>query len=665
MSLIVGDIEAPGLLHEWDECADKIDCLVLDIDGQVLDYAEGTQHKQWFNTGDTIVFHNGIDYDLPMLLKHWGWDYTIGPDSLLGTPVKIVDTMLLSKLLWPDRPMPKGFEGKWKPSYAGEKMPGPHSLEVWAYRLNTTKPKLVYGPNMGKVPHEVSVAQCKADVEITKAVYHYLVDEAKRRRADLRRALAVEQKVRFIISEGAAEGVPFDSELAERCLNELDVLMDELEKEVEPELPQRKIPKSRVKPPPKNRFKKDGEPTARAEQYFGDLLKPYLDSWYVYYPDDTAPTHLGKADRPLVDTEAMSISDREVKDWLIHEHGWKPTLWNTTKDKETGRKTRTSPKFHQQGKLCENLEQLGETVEIVRKIVKYLSYRNRRSVIKSKDGDTGWLNHPRLPIDGKLPADADTMGTNTFRFTHRVVANVPRPGTTYGEEMRSMYHAPEGQFMVGWDASGLEDRCKAHYTFEMPGGAAYAEKILNPDFDVHTENMESWGLPRPKCKNGHYAMQYNCRPPKLAETLGVPQAQADDYYEAWWSNNLPLRYFIEQATPIWHSMDKQWLPAIDGRWVPCPYEYMIASRLFQSAGVIAMKYAMVLWYNRIHKLSLPAKQIIHYHDEAQSLVVGDEELAHRVGTIGQWSIKRAGELLNFRVPLLSEYKVGRSWSDTH
>ena len=603
-----------------------------------------------------------------MLKKFWGWEYTIGPDTWLDNKVHYVDTMLLSKLVDPDRRLPDGFVEQWEQSYVGEKLPGPHSLEVWGYRLGIKKPKLVYGDKMGAVPYEISVAQATADVIITKALYFHLLEEVKKRGTDLRKASAVEKKVRFIISEGAQTGVPFDSELAERNLIELDSMMEMLAEQVEPELPLRMLPNSKIKRPPLNPLNKDGKPSKNAWKYWTVIYHNSMainlpeEAWFVVYPGGKE-VPLIEALEPLECTGVMSISDsKDIKEWLIHEHGWVPTFFNTKKD-ENGKKIKTSPKFHEKGKFCPNLESLGETVEVVKKVVQYLSYRNRRSVIKSKDKDTGWLNHPRLKIDGRLPADADTMGANTFRFTHRVVANLPRVTSIFGEEMRGMYIAPPGYKMVGWDAASLEDRCKAHYCYDMPGGVEYAEKLLDPSFNVHEENMKAWELPKDKCKNGHYAMQYNCRPPKLAETLGIEQARADEYYEAWWANNQPLRLFLEKISLEWLQHDSAWLPGIDNRWVPCPYEYMTVSRLFQSAGVIAMKYAMVLWYNKIKQRGLDAVQVIHYHDEAQSLVI--ESAADEVGEIGCWSIKRAGQLLNFKVPLLSDYKIGDSWAGTH
>ena len=659
MRIITADLEADGFYNAWEpEAATRIDTLVLDVDGVITDMSDPV--PDFFQAEDVLVFHNGIDYDLRMLRKFWGWDFTVGPDTIQGVPVKHVDTMLLSKLLVPDLMLPKGFAAQWKPAFKGQKLSGPHSLDCWGYRLGIKKPKLVYG-DVKNVPYPISVAQATADIEITKALYLHLTEMVKKRGVDLRKAMSVEKKVRYIISEGGTAGVLFDQGLAKRSIQVLDWRMNTLASEVNPLLPARHLPASQVRKPPAKKFKKDGSVSALAVKYFGSLLAETDKGWVVAYPDGAVA--LAKAELPLASTEPMLIGhSSDIKQYLMQVHRWVPTLYNIKKG-EDGRKEQTSPKFHEQGKLCVNLEALGETVEVVRKVVQYLSYRNRRSVIQSKTGSTGWLNHPRLAVDGKLPADADTMGAATFRFTHRVVANVPRVTSAFGAEMRSMFKVPQGYRMVGWDASGLEDRVKAHYCYTMLGGKEYVQKILADGFSVHEENMAAWNLPKAKCKNGHYAMQYNCRAPKLGETLGVPAAKATEYYDAWWDNNEPLRLFQLKANAVWVQYNKKHLPGIDGRLVPCTAEYMTTSRLFQSAGVIAMKYAMVLWWNRVQELKLDAVQVIHMHDEAQACV--REDLVDEVGALGCWSIKRAGEILGMNVELKAEYDVGSTWKDTH
>lgn len=475
-----------------------------------------------------------------------------------------------------------------------------------------------------------------------------------------REILQTEQKVREIITRGAEHGVNFDHKKAEELIPELDALLSSIEAKVEPHLPERWIPKSRLKYPPKVKFKKDGTPSANAEKYFGDLLFESQGQWLIR--GDAGPVSLKDWDEPLLTKEKMTLSNQQdIKQHLMQKYKWSPMYWNTKKD-DNGRPKKTSPKFHEQGQICPNLVELAEQFPFIEDIVLWLSYRNRRNVIRSEKG-TGWLNHPMQKQCHRLPADADTIGAATFRFTHKTVVNVPRIGSVFGEQMRSLFKADEGEVLVGWDAASLEDRMKAHYVYSLEGGREYAKKILDPNFDVHAENMQAWGLPRPKCKNGHYAMQYNCRPKKLAETLGVPQEDTDMYYDTWWDNNKPLKELNKRLKIQWEQNSKKYLRAIDGRLVPVDAEYMLSSRLFQSAGIIVMKYAMVIWDHWITSRGIPTVQVIHNHDEGQATC--PREYAELVGELGVKSITKAGEYLGFNVALLGEYSIGTTWADTH
>lgn len=102
-----------------------------------------------------LIFHNGIGYDLPALEKVLQIPYSIGPpDTLLGSEIIHVDTLLLSKLLNPDRE-------------------GGHSLEAWGKRLGEYKGSYddwsKYTPEM--------LSYCMQDVKVLKKIYFALLKE--------------------------------------------------------------------------------------------------------------------------------------------------------------------------------------------------------------------------------------------------------------------------------------------------------------------------------------------------------------------------------------------------------------------------------------------------------------------------------------------------------
>ncbi|AEZ66176.1 DNA polymerase [Pectobacterium phage phiTE] len=263
-----------------------------------------------------------------------------------------------------------------------------------------------------------------------------------------------------------------------------------------------------------------------------DMARAMLDLKNQTMPDIMIPMRIGNQD--------------DVKKFLIRDAGWKPTLWRSkdvTKDqfkkqrpdnevdglvreyieqldqveyrdlileylgitlkawqdkekmyKLLRRKARglpTSPQLKDMSGLCPNLERVEG--HMAKQIVKWLSLRNRRSVLdplKEEKVDTGWLNHPRLRIDGKLPARYSGI-TNTGRRKHTIVANVPKPDekVLLGKEMRSLFKASEGKYQVGIDGSNLEGMIAAWGAYEFDGGAYL--RIMEAE-DAHLRNAEAY-----------------------------------------------------------------------------------------------------------------------------------------------------------------------------
>lgn len=110
-----------------------------------------------------------------------------------------------------------------------------------------------------------------------------------------------------------------------------------------------------------------------------------------------------------------------------------------------------------------------------------LTLAHRRSLLK------GFLRDVRS--DGRISAEAITIGTPTYRMRHKTVVNVPKPAVVYGRQCRSVLRVEKGRRMVGCDASGLELRMLAHYMNDP----TYTSALL--DGDIHSHNQHAAGLP--------------------------------------------------------------------------------------------------------------------------------------------------------------------------
>lgn len=307
--------------------------------------------------------------------------------------------------------------------------------------------------------------------------------------------------------------------------------------------------------------------------------------------------------------------------------------------------------------MCTGLDAIPGAGDQVRKIKEYLTIRNRRNVLASDSG-SGWLNHTRVVREGLIGSDADTVGAVTGRFTHRVVANIPRSTSAYGAEIRALFTARPGYVMVGWDASSLEARMEAHYTYPIDGGA-YAAELL--EGDIHTKNQQALGLPtRAQAKTFKYAVTYGASAKKLASQFGWSQSHAEDVFQAFWDTNPALK---DLHSRVQRAATRGYLVALDRRRIPVESMHSALNRLFQSAGAITMKYAMVLADREIKALGLDAYGLIRYHDEEQW--EARYNIADDIGRIGIESIVNAGKMLKLNVPLTGEYKVGNNWAETH
>lgn len=173
-----------------------------------------------------------------------------------------------------------------------------------------------------------------------------------------------------------------------------------------------------------------------------------------------------------------------------HIVSWSPTLWNykrgpdgkPMRDPVTRQLIPTSPKMQEQGKICPNLEAMEG--DIVKKVVKWLSLRNRLSVL------TGWMNHERLEYDGRLPGRRSGIAS-THRQKHAVICNVPKASekVLYGKEFRSLFTVEDSMLLAAADASGVEARVQGHYSWRYDGGST-AKELLDGDVHCFSEDTE-------------------------------------------------------------------------------------------------------------------------------------------------------------------------------
>jgi len=498
----------------------------------------------------------------------------------------------------------------------------------------------------------------------------------------------------YLLSVQSWTGIGFDIEAARDLVVRIDAEMREIEELIEPQLPLRPLNKGETDKYriPAKPFKKDGTLSSSMVNWMertGAKLHTERD---VLLEGNVYPIRGGEA---TVVTGVMRLANQDdLKDWLVAE-GWVPTLFNFKRDArgkpmrdDRGEIILTTPKLQENGRLCPNLAEMAS--DLVKPVVRWLSLRNRRSVIE------GWLGNERLEHDGRLSAGASGY-TPTFRKRHSTVVNLPKADgkVIYGTEVRSLFRAKRpGYVLVGYDASGLEARVEAHYTKSYPGGEAYAYELIDGDIhtntavkmfaakldhlgpdEIHKEHPDIKPL-RNKAKTLKYAATYGASPRKIASTLGVSQAEGESIYQAFWDAAAPLATLRDRLTQHWEMNGKAWIRGLDGRRIMTRMKHALVNSAQQSAGAIIFMYASLFMHKWLGGLTVDKSNVLCYsykhrsiyrigemHDEALWEV--PEELADEFRELGERSLSEAGKYLKVKVPILGEGKVGDTWADCH
>lgn len=579
---------------------------------------------------DWVCGHNIIGFDLPVLKK------------LLGLKYKgnVFDTYVTSSLMFPD--LEKG-----------------HSLKEWGIRLGLEKAEF---SEFSELSQEM-IDYCKQDVEVLRKLYFHLLPRIKSE--GWSKSLKTEHEIAKIMRQQEEDGWCFDTINAKALAEAVEARLSELEGRVAGVLPKRNLRDSEKKSvtPPLKQFKKDGTPSELCKSFF-DRVELEGAEWYgwKYGVKYKLPMH-----EPLLAEVQCEIKDSaEIKQWLMDEYGWKPTLWNLKKKKdqygksrtvkEEGKPVKASPKFHDKGVMCENLEKLGERSSFVRPLIEWLVLRHRLGLINSL------LSNVRE--DGRIPSVVNPQATPTGRMSHSVVANIPKneEKILLGKEIRSLFIPRRGYVMTGVDASSIDMRAFAHYM----GDEEFINELVSGD--IHTilwEVCEDLIPSRSVSKSVEYAAIYGASPPRLGETAGHPPKKAKAVGEEImrrWMKRFPsweeLTEKVERASSRGH------LVGLDGRHIPIRSKHSALNYLCQGAASVLVKRAIVTMHEIWNDTLETPVQLGVFHDEVQ--IESSEEESFDAGNAFIIGLKRAEKEFGLKCPLAGEVKHNkRNWAETH
>ena len=272
-SKIVFDIEADGLHpnNVWCIVAKELDGKIHTFDNTQID--EGIKFLQ---EADTLIGHNIIGYDIPVLEKLYDVKFNC----------KVEDTLVMSRLFNPVRE-------------------NGHALKAWGWRVGMLKQEQPedfdsYTPEM--------LEYCIQDVKLNEAVYKFLIKEGN---LFSQKSIDLEHQVANIIKDQEKTGFFFNTQKAMELLAELKTKQLEVEDEVHNTFTPKLVDDKLVTP----YVKKDGELSKRGltdEEYDNCIktqnVEPFMRQKLVDF-------NLG--------------SRKQIGEYLI-DFGWKPVKFTPT-----------------------------------------------------------------------------------------------------------------------------------------------------------------------------------------------------------------------------------------------------------------------------------------------------------------------------------------------
>lgn len=439
-------------------------------------------------------------------------------------------------------------------------------------------------------------------------------------------ALYLEHHISRIINKQEAIGVLFNTRRGKFFIHTLTEQKWNLYRRIRPYLSMElQVPYDRPLSKP---FKKDGTYSSHARRWFadreGDLSTIAGSFTRVKYEEPD----LGK--RARIVTQLIRL-------------GWKPAHFTA----------KGAPKITYEGEPCPSLGTIGGTIgqDIRDWYVVNHRLHQTEGLIKA------------VRSDGRIPAEATTIGTPTYRFRHRKVVNLPRTGTFFGKQMRSLFMASEGRRLVGHDAKGLELRTLAHYINDKQ----FTREVVYGD--PHTKNQSDAGLSsRDDAKTFIYAFIYGAGDTKLGKIVRKGRAAGARLRRRFLNANPKLDALIKDVT---RAAGRGYLRGLDGRKITLRKDkftgeiqtHKALNALNQSAGAIVMKWSIYLLDQWVREMGLDVWKVIDMHDEVQADVLLEDIAVY--SELARQSIITAGKLLNMNVPLDADIKVGRTWAETH
>jgi hypothetical protein len=610
----------------------KIWCIgVQDVDGKLVrtTISYENMRKLFTNSNHTFICHNGKRFDKTVL------------ERLLDIKIdaRLIDTLFTSWYLEPKRPK--------------------HGLDSYGDEAGIPKPPITDWENL---TIEEYLHRVEEDVKINMYVWRKHLAMLLKLYGDMEgvnRAIDYLMLHADIAVNQERYGWLLDKDRCTRVLGKLRADEIEIHNKLRVAMPH--VPRYATRKPPANPYKMDGDMSVSGE------------NWLALTKENGLPfTYRGEIKVKVGDTPPNPGSVPQQKAWLF-DLGWKPITFEFKRNKKTG-DIKKIPQLRiktDDGPLlapCVAKLLVKEPKLILLEMLGVITHRI--SVLN------GFLNN--VNEEGYIQAQMQGL-TNTLRWKHKVVLNLPGVDKPYGEDIRGCLIAPKGYELCGADQTALEDRTKQHFMWRHDPDyvKAMMEKGYCPHCDIavlagfmtkeeelryQTGNFldaadkKSIKAKRKKAKPVNYGGVYGQQPLGLSQSADIPLKQAQDLFKIYWERNWSVKAIAdEQITKVCNGLTWLYNP-VSKLWYELRNKRDIFSTLNQGTGA----YCNTLWIRNIMALGGPPV-IGNMHDEVICLIRKNQ----RARDLCEALLHKAIAMVNDELKLDRDLEVDVQFNDSY
>lgn len=549
--------------------------------------------------------------DASMVIFHNGIGFDIPViERLFSVKVprkKVRDTLVMSRLADSTR--------------SGHKKP--HSIEAWAIRFGLHKQEhedwSVYTPEMGE--------RCKSDVWIGYLALKQILRELKGFSLE---SIQCEHDLAFILQQMKEDGFWLDQRKALDLFVETKTIADKIEREVKHVFGLKPYAIKEVNP----KQTKSGGWSKTQIKCLGPALSESVVGPFT-----------------LIDFEEFNLDSPKQRVERLLSYGWEPKSFT-----ETG-----APRFNADELTPEDFELLPKEAQL---LGRYLMCRSRQRTVAQ------WID--LCDSNSYVHGDIIHLQAWSHRAAHRNpnMANVPAVVTDddthkpilgleggFGFECRDCWGADPTHYdevLVGADLTAIQLRAFAHYA----GDKDYINLVVDPSVDMHNVHSEYLGgVKRSVAKRWLYAFLLGAGDAKLGSLLGGTTKDGQEASALFMEKVPGVATLKSNVIPRW--VKQGWMLGLDGRHVPVLSRHLALVAALQSFEKCVIAHTIVT----LGQKRTDFKYRAWPHDECQ--MTCNKGVAQSLGEQFKEIVKEVGVKFGSLTPLTADYRIGKTWAETH